>query len=237
MDTAHRTPAGPFAALTTAHVADACLRAGVPVRCAPAAVRPVLAGRSLAGPVRPARHVGSVDVFLEAIDRASPGDVLVVDDGGRTDRACVGDLVVREAQAAGLAGLVVWGAHRDTADLTAVGLPVFSLGATPTGPLALDPRPAGALDSARVGPWTVDAGDLVLADDDGVLFVPGGRAGALVEAARSIRDTERRQADRIAAGESLRAQLGFGDYLAARAAEPALTFRAHLRRVGGAIEE
>ncbi|MEV0005437.1 RraA family protein [Micromonospora sp. NPDC050980] len=237
MDTDHTTPAGRFAALTTAHVADACLRAGVPVRCAPAGVRPLRAGWRLAGRVRPARHAGSVDIFLEAIDRAAPGDVLVVDDGGRTDRACVGDLVVREAQAAGLAGLVVWGAHRDTAELTAVGLPVFSVGATPTGPLALDPSPAGALGSARVGRWTVDAGDLALADDDGVLFVPADAAGELFDLAGSIRDTERRQADRISGGESLRGQVRFGDYLAARAADPAVTFRAHLRAVGGAVEE
>ncbi|SCG37311.1 RraA family protein [Micromonospora humi] len=237
METDRTAMAVRFAALTTAHVADACLRAGVPVRCAPAVVRPLRAGWRLAGRVLPARHAGSVDVFLEAIDRASAGDVLVVDDGGRTDRACVGDLVVREARAAGLAGLVVWGAHRDTADLTAVGLPVFSAGVTPTGPLELDPPPAGALDSARVGPCTVDARDLVLADDDGVLFVPADAAGELFDLAGSIRDTERRQADRIAAGESLRAQLGFGDYLTARAADPTLTFRAHLRAVGGAIEE
>ncbi|WBC16119.1 RraA family protein [Micromonospora sp. WMMA1998] len=237
MDTDHRPPVDRLTGLTTAHVADACLRAGVAVRCAPAALRPVLPGRRLAGPVRPARHAGSVDVFLEAIDRASPGDVLVVDDGGRTDRACVGDLVVREARAAGLAGLVVWGLHRDTGDLAAVGLPVFSLGAVPTGPLELDPRPAGALDAARVGAWTVDAGDVVLADDDGVLFVPADRVDELAGLAGAIRDTERRQADRIRGGETLRTQLRFDGYLSARAADPTVTFRAHLRAVGGAIEE
>ncbi|MGN9918627.1 RraA family protein [Micromonospora palomenae] len=226
-----------FAALTTAHVADACLRAGVPVRCAPAAVRPVLPGARLGGRVTPARHVGSVDVFLEAIDRASPGDVLVVDNGGRTDESCVGDLVVLEAQAAGLAGVVVWGLHRDTADIRAVGLPVFSLGAIPTGPQRLDARPPGALASAEVGRQTVDAGDVVLGDDDGVLFVPAERAGELFDLAESIRDTERRQADLIRAGVPLRAQVGFGAYLARRAEDPSLTFREHLRAVGGAIEE
>ncbi|MCW3842562.1 RraA family protein [Micromonospora yasonensis] len=228
---------GRFAALTTAHVADACLRAGVPVRCAPAEVRPVLPGGRLAGRVLPTRHVGSVDIFLEAIDRATPGDVLVVDNGGRTDEACVGDLVVLEAQTAGLAGLVVWGLHRDTVDIRAVGLPVFSLGATPTGPQRLDRRPAEALTSARVGEWTVGPDDVALADDDGVLFVPADRVGDLFDLAESIRDTERRQADRIRAGEPLRAQVGFGAYLAGRAENPALTFREHLRAVGGAIEE
>ncbi|MDH6463829.1 4-hydroxy-4-methyl-2-oxoglutarate aldolase [Micromonospora sp. A200] len=226
-----------FAALTTAHVADACLRAGVPVRCAPAAVRPVLPGERLAGRVTPARHVGSVDIFLEAIDRASPGDVLVVDNGGRTDESCVGDLMVLEAQAAGLAGVVVWGLHRDTADIRAVGLPVFSLGAISTGPQRLDARSPGALASAEVGQWAVDGRDVVLGDDDGVLFVPAERAGELFDLAESIRDTERRQADLIRAGVPLRAQVGFGAYLARRAEDPSLTFREHLRSVGGAIEE
>ncbi|MFU8874544.1 RraA family protein [Micromonospora sp. SL4-19] len=226
-----------FAALTTAHVADACLRAGVPVRCAPAGIGPVVPGGQVAGRVRPARHVGSVDIFLAAIERAAPGDVLVADNAGRVDEACVGDLVVLEAQTAGLAGVVVWGLHRDTADIRAVGLPVFSLGATPTGPRRLDPLPVDALTSARVGEWTVGPDDVALADEDGVLFVPAARTGDLFDLAESIRDVERRQADRIRAGESLRAQVGFGAYLAGRVDDPSLTFREHLRRVGGAIEE
>ncbi|SCE92710.1 RraA family protein [Micromonospora mirobrigensis] len=225
------------ATLTTAHLADACLRAGVPVRCGPAALRPVVPGGQLFGRVAPARHAGSVDVFLEAIDGARQGAVLVVDNAGRVDESCVGDLVVLEAAAAGLAGVVIWGLHRDTADIRAVGLPVFSLGAVPTGPQRLDPRAASALTSATVGEWTVDAGDLAVADDDGVLFLPVSRAGELFEVAESIRGTERRQADRIRAGVPLREQVGFAAFLAARTGDPALTFREHLRAIGGAIEE
>jgi hypothetical protein len=130
-----------FATLTTAHLADACLKAQVPVRCAPASLSTVMPGSRLAGRVAPAQHVGSVDIFLEALERAAPGEVLVVDNGGRLDEACVGDLVALEAQAAGLEGLVIWGLHRDTADLRPIGLPVFSLGAIPTGPQRLDARP------------------------------------------------------------------------------------------------
>jgi regulator of RNase E activity RraA len=59
--------------------------------------------------------------------------VLVVDNGGLLDEACVGDLVALEAHAAGMEGMVIWGLHRDTADIRAIGLPVFSLGAIPTG--------------------------------------------------------------------------------------------------------
>src|SRR5436305_9832820 len=139
-----------LASLTTAHLADACIRVDVPVRCAPAGTRPLAAGTQVAGRVLPARHAGSVDVFLEAFEHAREGDVLVVDNGGRTDEACIGDLVVAEARAAGVAGLLVWGLHRDTADILELGLPVFSLGAIPTGPLDLSPRGSEALTSARV---------------------------------------------------------------------------------------
>ena len=226
-----------FATLTTAHLADACLRAQVPVRCAPALLHAVVAGSRLAGRVAPARHVGSVDIFLEALEGAAPGDVLVVDNGGRLDEACVGDLVALEAQAAGLEGLVVWGLHCDTADIRAIGLPVFSLGAVPTGPQRLDVRPQDALESATVGAWTVGREDVVLGDDDGVLFVPAARAVDLFTLAETIRDTERRQAERIRAGVSLRRQVQFDTYLAQRQQTPSLTFRDHLRAVSGAIEE
>jgi regulator of RNase E activity RraA len=224
--------------LTTAHLADGCIRTGVTVRCAPAAIGPLIAGTRLIGRVLPARHAGSVDVFLEAIEvNAQPGDVLVVDNGGRDDEACVGDLIALEARAAGLAGIVIWGLHRDTADLLAIGLPVFSMGALPTGPLSIRPREASALTLAEVGTLTVTSDDVVAADDDGVLFIPASRVSDVIAAAERIRDVERRQADRIRTGEPLRDQVGFAAYLSARAASPGLTFREHLRLVGGAIEE
>jgi regulator of RNase E activity RraA len=226
-----------FAALTTAHVADACIRSRVQVRCAPALVRAVVPGSRLVGRVCPARHAGSVDAFLEAFEAAAPGDVLVVDNGGRLDEACVGDLVALEAQAAGLEGMVIWGLHRDTADIQAIGLPVFSLGAIPTGPLRLDARAHDALESAVVGDVAVSREDLALGDDDGVLFVPGSQVEEIFTLAEKIRDTERRQAERIRAGDSLRSQVKFRAYLAEREKTPSVSFREHLRTVGGAIEE
>jgi regulator of RNase E activity RraA len=223
-----------FAELTTAHVADACVRAGVPVRTVSLTA---VAGSRVAGRVLPAQHVGSVDVFLEAFESAAEGDVLVVDNGGRRDEACVGDLAALEAAAAGVAGIVIWGLHRDTADIIAIGLPVFSLGALPTGPLRLDPQPADALSKATIGEWTVTREDVVLGDEDGVIFVPAGRLDELLGLAETIRDTEHRQAAEIRAGRSLRQQVSFAEYLAKRATDPSLTFRQHLRAVRAAIEE
>jgi regulator of RNase E activity RraA len=131
---------------------------------------------------------------------------------------------------------VIWGLHRDTAEIRAIGLPVISLGAIPTGPQRLDPRPDGALEWATVGDWTVDREDLVLADDDGVLFVPLAAAADVFTLAETIRDTEGRQAERMREGVSLRKQVQFDSYLAKREQTPSLTFRDHLREVGGAIE-
>ncbi|HEV7624689.1 MAG TPA: RraA family protein [Amnibacterium sp.] len=237
-----RTLQARFADLATAHVADGCLRAEVPVRCGPSGLQAVAEGMRLAGRVAPARHAGSVDVFLEAFERAEPGDVLVVDNGGRLDESCVGDLVTLEARTAGLAGMVIWGLHRDTAELRRIGLPVFSLGRIPTGPLeAAANRRGGGLTPlstrpAEVGEWTVDDGDVVLGDDDGVLFVPADRLDEVLGHAERIRDTEVAQAERIRGGRTLRDQVHLRDYLERRAQDPDLTFRRHLREVGGEIE-
>ena len=86
-----------FAGLSTPLVADACVRVNVPLRVAPPGIGAVIPGGQIAGRVLPARHYGSVDVFLEAFSSAGHGDVLVVDNGGRTDEACVGDQRRREA--------------------------------------------------------------------------------------------------------------------------------------------
>src|SRR3954452_13837046 len=201
-----------FAGLTTAHVADACLRSGVAVRTVPVTA---VVGARVAGRVLPAQHAGSVDVFLEAFESAAQGDVLMVDNGGRRDEACVGDLVALEAAAAGIAGIVIWGLHRDTVDITAIGLPVFSLGALPTGPLRLDPQPADALSRATIGEWTVTREDVVLADEDGAIFVPADRVEELFGLAESIRDTEHRQGGEVRGGRAVRGAGGGGGVLTA----------------------
>jgi 4-hydroxy-4-methyl-2-oxoglutarate aldolase len=226
-----------FAELSTPLVADACVRLGVPLRAAPPGIGAVVPGQRIAGRALPARHYGSVDIFLEAFGQADQGDVLVIDNGGRVDEACVGDLAVLEAQAAGVAALAVWGLHRDTPELVEIGLPVFSYGCYPPGPVRLDEPEPEALASARFGPYEVTAQDIVVGDDDGVLFITAGRAAEVLATAYEIWQTEREQARRIRSGQSLRQQTAFDDYLAQRAADPSYTFRRHLRRIGGAIEE
>jgi regulator of RNase E activity RraA len=171
------------------------------------------------------------------METANKGDVLVIDNHGRKDEACIGDLTVLEAQAAGLSGVVVWGGHRDTPDLVKIGLPVFSYGSCPPGPTTLRTRPRDPLVSARFGKFRVGRQDVVFADDDGVLFTSGQHTTKLLATALKISKTERRQARKLKEGKTLRDQLEFSEYLRKRSADPSFTFRKHLRSLGGAIEE
>jgi 4-hydroxy-4-methyl-2-oxoglutarate aldolase len=226
-----------FSGLSTPLIADACLRLNIPLRLAPPGIRPLTLKNPFAGRILPARHYGSVDIFLEAMGNAQPGDILVIDNQGRMDEGCIGDLTALEAQACGLAGIIVWGCHRDTVDLRQIGFPVFSYGTCPAGPQRLDARHPMALASAQFGGVTVTGADVAFADADGVLFAAAELAEEILTTARSIWDKERRQAEEIQAGKTLHEQLQFSDYLAKRSADPAYTFRQHLRTVGGAIEE
>ncbi|HEX6386991.1 MAG TPA: RraA family protein [Anaerolineae bacterium] len=226
-----------FSSLSTPLIADACLRLRLPLRPAPPGIRSLISGSHFAGRARPVTHVGSVDIFLEAMEEVEAGDVLVIDNQGRRDEGCIGDLTVLEGQAAGLAGMVVWGCHRDTAELLQIALPVYSYGACPVGPTRLEPRLSNALKSAYVGEIHVGRGDFVLADADGVLFVTETRIEEVIDMAESIWQIERRQAAEVRAGKTLRQQLHFQEYLAKRDGDPTYTFRQHLRAIGGAIEE
>ena len=226
-----------FSELSTPLVADSALRLQVPVRIAPPGISPLIPGQRLAGRALPARHFGSVDVFLEAMENAQPGDVLVIDNGGRRDEGCIGDLTALEARASGLAGIVVWGTHRDTPELRQIAFPIFSYGACLSGPQRLDPRDESALHAARFGDFQVDADDAVFADDDGCIFVAMTSVPDLLTTARALWQKERAQAEEIKKGNTLRRQFHFADYLAKRAADSSYTFRQHLRKLDGAIEE
>jgi regulator of RNase E activity RraA len=227
----------PAPRLPAAAVADASVRLGRPIRLGPAELRRLVPGPPLNGPARPVRHAGSVDAFFEALELAAPGEVMVIDNAGRRDEGCIGDLSGLEIRDAGIAGVVVWGLHRDSRELVEIGLPVWSLGTCPVGPLGARPREADALLRARVGEVVVEPGDIVVADDDGVLFVAAAEWDEIAGAAALIVEVERRQADLARAGQRLRDQYDFGAYLARRAADPAYTFRDYLRTRGAAIEE
>jgi regulator of RNase E activity RraA len=207
---------------TTPVIADACALLQLPIRLGPAHIRPAGATRpAISGPARPAKHAGSTDVFLEAIAASQPGEVLVIDNVGRLDEGCIGDLVAGEAHIAGMAGIVLYGAHRDTAAIEAIGIPVWSLGTCPAGPQELRTRSAHALEAASLGGHvTVTRDDYVFADIDGVVVVTQSELQRIVSAARDIAIREQAQAARLLKGERLRDQLRLDAYLTRRQGEP-----------------
>lgn len=214
--------------LSTAHVADACLRIGIPVRCAPCAVQAINKTMKCVGRARPARHVGAIDPFLLAMERADEGDVLVVDDSGRTDRAAVGDLMARETQNAGMSGIIIWGLNRDTAELLEIGLPVFSIGQMSTGPLSVEIHSPDYNEWCHVGNVVVTEKDIVIADFDGVIFVPESSLDELIPAAEGIREKEKEQTTDMKNGISIRKQINFDGFIEARKKNPEITLRAYL---------
>ena len=219
---------------TTANIADACLSLTVEFGVWPD-LRAVGAPR-MAGPAYPARHSGSVDVFLEAIGNAPAGAILMADNDGRRDEGCVGDLVVREAKLAGLGGIAIWGCHRDTAELQQIGFPVFSLGSFPVGPREMREPPAERFAWAQFGDFLVSPAHYIVADQDGVIALDAADWPQIRAEAEAIAEREGEQARRVEEGESLRAQFRFDEFLKQRERDPGLSFRAHLRKVGGEIE-
>ena len=139
--------------------------------------------------------------------------------------------------AGGMAGVVLWGLHRDTAELRRIAFPVFSHGTNPAGPMRLDAREPEAFTAARFGALRVTADDFVFADDDGAVFVARGRLEEVVRVAQGIGETERAQAQLVRGGRLLREQLRLAEFVEARRTDPTLTFRRHLRGMRGAIEE
>lgn len=127
--------------------------------------------------------------------------------------------------------------HRDSQELREIALPVYSIGTCPIGPRRLDRRGPATFEEARIGSVRVTREDYVFADDDGVLFLDRTRVDEVVRIATDIHVTERRQADSLRSGDSLRKQFEFARYLRERQTNPRLTLGEHLRSISAEIGE
>jgi 4-hydroxy-4-methyl-2-oxoglutarate aldolase len=153
-------------------------------RAAHRRLRPAWAGASLAAPAYPVRCTPGDNLAVHvAVTKAPRGSVLVVDVGEVADRGYWGEVLTTAAESAGLAGLVLDGGVRDVAALEAHGFPVFSSCIALTGATKDKPGTVGL--PVRVGDVVVEEGDWVVADVDGVTFVPGGGLADVVAAGRA----------------------------------------------------
>jgi len=130
-------------------------------------------------------------MFHAAMDLAKPGDVIVIDAGGFTDRAIFGELMATYCKVRGIRGIVCDGAVRDRDGLAAMeGFPVYAKGAIPNGPYKNGPGEINV--PVVIGGKLVKPGDIVVGDGDGVLFLDPSIAEEVADATKTV---EKKEAD------------------------------------------
>jgi 3-hexulose-6-phosphate synthase/6-phospho-3-hexuloisomerase len=168
-------------------------------------IRPVMLGLKLVGPAFTVRtYPGDWAKPVEAIDEAAPGDVIVIDAGG-VPPAVWGELATHSAVGKGLAGVVIDGAIRDTAEIREVKFPAFARLITPQ---AGEPKGLGEVGVVvRVAGQRVEPGDWLLGDDDGLVLLPRGRVVELANRAMDCLERENRIRQEIFEGKTTLAQV------------------------------
>ena len=124
-------------------------------------------------------------MFHAAMDLAKPGDVIVIDAGGFTERAIFGELMATYCKVRGIRGIVCDGAIRDAEGLAAMeDFPVYAKAVTPNGPYKNGPGQINV--PVVIGGKVVHPGDIVVGDSDGVLFIRPENARQLAEATLAV---------------------------------------------------
>jgi regulator of RNase E activity RraA len=216
----------------TAQVADACLRLGIAVRSGPTGMRPLKVGMRCAGRVLPLQYDGAPERFFQVLEGAALGDVLILDNEGRLDESCMGDVMAWELRHAGLGGLVIWGLHRDSEALMQMEWPIFSLG-THACANTRDSADTDISSSARCGAAVVSADDFAICDCDGIIFVHTKELSHIADMAVTIAEREAKLMSSLESGTTLRRQLAYDQFVVHRKNNPSLTFRDHLKRMSG----
>ena len=163
------------------------------------ALRPMHRGGKLCGPALTVRTAHGDNLLVhKAIDLAQPGDVIVVDGGGFTEAALIGDIMTSYALTRRVAGFVIDGAIRDLEDLAARDLPVYARAVSPRGPTREGP---GEINVAvSIGGTIVHPGDIVVGDADGLVIVPHAQAQAILAAVANLLAKEKSLLESIARG-------------------------------------
>lgn len=170
-----------FAKMVTPHLSDSMERlyAGGPQ------LRPMYKGATLAGPAFTVKTAPGDNLLVhKALDIAQPGDVVVVDAGGFADHAIIGELMAARARQRRIAGLVIWGAIRDSAELGAGDYPVFACAVTHRGPYKNGPGEINV--PVTMGGMAVNPGDIIVGDADGLVAVPQALAEQVLASAKAI---------------------------------------------------
>lgn len=173
-------------------------------------VRPMHPGAKLVGTARTvrflpgredliARHGGGYNAQKRAFDAVGEGEVLVIEARGEAGSGTLGDILALRAHARGAAGIVTDGGLRDHAAVAAVGIPVYSAGAHPAV-LGRRHVPWDIDVAVACGGTTVEPGDVLVGDGDGVVVIPPALVEEVVDAALAQEEEDGWIAEQVAAG-------------------------------------
>ncbi|MCM3879643.1 MAG: RraA family protein [Vicinamibacterales bacterium] len=192
------------------HAASLC-DANKKLRVMDHAIRPVRLGLKLVGRAYTVQCDDDFLMMLKSLQQARPGDVLVVDTRG-SRRAVVGELFSMEAQRRGLAGIVVDGAVRDTEKVRSFSIPVYSRSITPVSGTVT--KILESQLSIQCGGVTVNPGDILVGDDDGIVVASQDELETLLPVAAGIQQAEEAALERMRKGESLFDLVNFDEHYA-----------------------
>jgi 4-hydroxy-4-methyl-2-oxoglutarate aldolase len=185
-----------FRGLGTGPVCDALGRfAAMDFQIKPLDPHMNLVGSALTVWTRPCDNVA----IYKALEMAQPNDVLVIATHGYTTNSVWGELTTLVGRARGLAGMVTDGMVRDSREIIEIGLPIFARGLTPNSPFKDGPAKINV--PVTCGGVTVNPGDILVGDVDGVTVVPQDSAEAVLERVAAIQAKEAGIRAEIEAGE------------------------------------
>ncbi|MFB7716360.1 MULTISPECIES: RraA family protein [unclassified Nocardia] len=193
------------------------------LRVMDSAIRPRSAGIGILGPAFTVRCQDDFFGALRAIEAAAPGDVVIVD-GGSSEIALAGELFARGALVRGLGGIIVDGGYRDIGYVRECELPIYSRFITPMSGSTTE---LGELQvRVTCGGVPVSPGDMVLADQEGIVVVEPAALDGLLAAAAAVKQAESRVIAKLDAGATLSDCLNIAAHTEAleNEAESALTF-------------
>lgn len=175
-------------ALSSATMHEAAGRIGA----LPSSLKPLAVTQKVCGPALPVKSPGGDNLWLHrAVYEAEPGEVLVIDVSGGVEFGYWGEVLAIASQVRGIAGLVITGGVRDSQRMVEIGFPVFSAAVCIQG-TGKDPNGAGSVGApVTIGSVTINRGDLILGDADGLVVIPADKAAWAVE------QSEGRDADEV----------------------------------------